>query len=473
MTFTYTVFETDLKNHYLYDSVSGHILPIPKHLYCRHKTAFTAIEAEKNGSKQIVRSNSDVRDAILHLRSFIEHGLLKANRLECVDLPYDTAELLERLGDSIGMLTLQLTDRCNLKCGYCIYHGYDVSGDQSVISSMSFDIGTRAIDFYHSHSKRSSSNPCIQFYGGEPLLEFETLREMVFYARKKFSDRQPPQFSISTNGTLLKGKVLEFFLSSPDVRLCITLNGPKKIHDAQRTYAGGQGSHAEIVRNIAKIWEASPDAYTKRVAFLANYRGSMDIRRIALFYGNDSLLRGPPPSLSPIIRKPHDVPKRGLTASTPPFSYLRTKYMRLIKSREFIDPTLAKMVGDVFAKFRDGLTHTSGDQAQFTGACLPFVKKTYVRTDGSITICEKVPGPRSFGNVLTGFDIDAILRILNEFRSIYGMRCRYCYALRFCDVCFDQLLSCSRKDSYDQNSFCKAERIKAREGLRFFVEQYE
>jgi uncharacterized protein len=90
----------------------------------------------------------------------------------------------------------------------------------------------------------------LSFFGGEPLLRFDLIAEIVGYVRKKEQEtRKPVALSITTNGTLLRQSMLEFF-KAENIDLCISIDGPAPAHDANRVYRNGQGSFAKVMRSL-------------------------------------------------------------------------------------------------------------------------------------------------------------------------------------------------------------------------------
>lgn len=138
--------------------------------------------------------------------------------------------------------TLSLTHHCNLNCSYC-YAG------KKFRKSMSLETACKAVDF--SFSLHPDSAPIeFGFFGGEPLLEFKLIRNIVAYIRKKQQQYlRPAVLQITTNGTLITDEILTF-LQQENIGLCISLDGPQPIHDRERRYKNGKSSFAKIVKNL-------------------------------------------------------------------------------------------------------------------------------------------------------------------------------------------------------------------------------
>ncbi len=138
--------------------------------------------------------------------------------------------------------TLSLTHRCNLACRYC-YAGKPTRGD------MSLETARKAVDFVMELTPREQAIDFC-FFGGEPLLRFDVLRDIAQYVGERSRETQRPvHLNVTTNGTLLNDAVLEFF-DRERVHLCVSLDGPQPVHDRHRRYGDGRGSFSDVVANL-------------------------------------------------------------------------------------------------------------------------------------------------------------------------------------------------------------------------------
>jgi len=138
--------------------------------------------------------------------------------------------------------TLSLTHNCNLGCRYC-YAGRAAKGD------MTFSTAQKIVDFVmetaHSEQKAEFS-----FFGGEPLLRFDLIKDITEYIRKKEQETGVAAvLSLTSNGTLLTEPILDFFKSN-NITLCISIDGPAETHDLNRIYKNGSGSFATVAKKL-------------------------------------------------------------------------------------------------------------------------------------------------------------------------------------------------------------------------------
>ncbi|MCF6092834.1 thioether cross-link-forming SCIFF peptide maturase [Microaerobacter geothermalis] len=193
-----------------------------------------------------------VQEAIHEVEELIKEGVLYTEQ----SLPTDI-----RLNHgSISGMCLHVSHDCNLRCRYC-FAGTGPYGQKRMM--MTVETGKKALDFLIRLSKESPVLE-VDFFGGEPLLNFEVIKELVAYGRlkeketgKKFS------FSLTTNGTHLTEEV-EQFLNEENINLVLSLDGRPEVNDKMRPQADGSGSFSTILPNLQRL--------------MSNRRGSQDKR---------------------------------------------------------------------------------------------------------------------------------------------------------------------------------------------------
>ena len=149
-------------------------------------------------------------------------------------------------------VTVDLTERCSLACDYCFRGG-------SAPRSIKPEVGRRVIDWML-ESSGDVQSPRIWFFGGEPLLEFELIKELVAYAerrQKEYGKRL--QLGATTNLMHINGEVLDFWREHR-LGLNCSLDGCRDAHDTHRKLPSGKGSWDEAVRAARMTLEAVPSA---------------------------------------------------------------------------------------------------------------------------------------------------------------------------------------------------------------------
>ena len=161
-------------------------------------------------------------------------------------------ELKARTSGVVKALCLHVAHTCNLNCSYCFASQGRYSGERAV---MSFETGKRALDFLMENSG-SRRNLEVDFFGGEPLMNFEVVKELVAYARSVEKERGKNfRFTLTTNGMLIDDEVIDF-ANREMSNVVLSLDGRKEIHDRFRVDYAGNGSWERIVPKFRKLVEA-------------------------------------------------------------------------------------------------------------------------------------------------------------------------------------------------------------------------
>ncbi len=148
---------------------------------------------------------------------------------------------------------LCVTHNCNLRCRYC-YAGAKLD------RRMTAETARRSVDFL---SAQTEGKCILTFFGGEPLLEFGLIRELVEYSRRRYGDRI--SFQMSTNATLIKPEMLSFF-KEHGIYFVVSVDGSREQHDAVRCFADRRGSYDRIAAKFPEILQFNP--YTIAVSVI-------------------------------------------------------------------------------------------------------------------------------------------------------------------------------------------------------------
>ena len=160
--------------------------------------------------------------------------------------------LKERSGDVVKALCLHVAHTCNLNCAYCFASQGKYHGERAL---MSFETGKRALDFLMDHSG-TRRNLEVDFFGGEPLMNWDVVKRLVAYARSVEAERGKHfRFTLTTNGVLIDEDVISFACREMD-KVVLSLDGRREIHDALRVDCAGNGSYDRIVPKFQKLVEA-------------------------------------------------------------------------------------------------------------------------------------------------------------------------------------------------------------------------
>ena len=225
-------------------------------------------------------------------------ALEKAGKLFTPDtFEADATRFKERSGNIIKALCLHVAHTCNLNCAYCFASQGNYHGDRAV---MSFEVGKQALDFLVENSG-NRTNLEVDFFGGEPLMNWQVVKDLVMYARSIEKEKGKNfRFTLTTNGVLVDDDVIEF-ANKEMHNVVLSLDGRKEIHDAVRVDYAGNGSWERIVPKFQKFVEARGDReYYMRGTFThANPDFTKDINEM-LRLGFNKL------SMEPVVCAPDD-----------------------------------------------------------------------------------------------------------------------------------------------------------------------
>ena len=199
------------------------------------------------------KEREDVTEEEIRLCIEDVESLVKAEKLYTEDTFADKAGTFkERSGNVIKALCLHVAHTCNLNCSYCFASQGKYHGERAL---MSFEVGKQALDFLIANSG-TRRNLEVDFFGGEPLMNWDVVKELVVYARQQEKIYNKNfRFTLTTNGMLIDDDVIEF--SNKEMsNVVLSLDGRKEIHDLTRVDYAGNGSYETIVPKFKKLVEA-------------------------------------------------------------------------------------------------------------------------------------------------------------------------------------------------------------------------
>jgi six-Cys-in-45 modification radical SAM protein len=169
--------------------------------------------------------------------------LINGNKLFSDDRFVPNIEKLKPKTQVLKAMCLHVAHTCNLTCDYCFARQGQFCGEKAL---MSFDTGKQSLDFLIENSG-THRNLEVDFFGGEPLLNWEVVKQLVAYAREQEKVHNKNfRFTLTTNGVLLNDEVMEF--SNREMQnVVLSLDGRKEVHDRLRRLGNGQGSYDVIV----------------------------------------------------------------------------------------------------------------------------------------------------------------------------------------------------------------------------------
>lgn len=317
----------------------------------------------------------------------------------------------------VKALCLHIAHDCNLACRYCFAGKGEYNGDKAL---MSFEVGKKALDFLV-RSSGNRRNLEVDFFGGEPLMNWQVVKDLVAYGRsleepfnKKF------RFTLTTNGVLLNDEILDF-ANKEMSNIVLSIDGRKEVHDYMRPHRGGQGSYDEIVPKFRKVAESRDEMnYYVRGTFTQN---NLDFAADVIHLADLGFKQI---SVEPVVAKPTE--EYALKEENIP--QLMAEYDKLAK--EMIK---RRKEGNGFNFFHFMINLEGGPcVAKRLSGCGSGTEYLAVTPWGDLYPCHQFVGNEKFlmGNVDTGVT-NTELRDMFRNSNVYTKeKCRNCFAKFYC-----------------------------------------
>lgn len=207
----------------------------------------------KNSEKLLNTAGSNLRadekkEIIQELAELQKANILFSCEAEEVNPDYPERPLIKAM-------CLHIAHDCNLRCRYCFAETGSFGGSRGL---MDLETGKKAIDFLLQNSGDRPSCE-VDFFGGEPLMNFSVIRELVIYGRQKAEELgKKIKYTLTTNAVLLNDTVAEY-LEQEGISVVLSLDGRPEINDKMRPFANGKGSYDRIIDNILKFIAKRPN----------------------------------------------------------------------------------------------------------------------------------------------------------------------------------------------------------------------
>ncbi len=226
-------------------------------------------------------------------------SLKESNQLFTKDTFESKAGVLkQKTAGVIKALCLHIAHTCNLNCSYCFASQGHYQGERAV---MSYEVGKRALDFLVENSG-SRRNLEVDFFGGEPLMNFQVVKDLVKYARSIEKEHNKNfRFTLTTNGVLIDDDVIDF-CNKEMSNVVLSLDGRKEVHDRFRVDYNNKGSYDKIVPKFKKLVESrNHKNYYMRGTFTHHNPDFLEDIKAMLDLGFTEL------SMEPVVTKKGDV----------------------------------------------------------------------------------------------------------------------------------------------------------------------
>ena len=248
-------------------------------------------------------SETDLIDILEAVTELTEQG-----RLFTRDIYESFIDVVKQRKTVVKALCLHIAHDCNLACKYCFAEEGEYHGRRAL---MSYEVGKKALDFLIANSG-SRRNLEVDFFGGEPLMNWQVVKDLVAYGREQEKIHNKNfRFTLTTNGVLVNDEVMEF-CNKEMGNVVMSIDGRKEVHDHMRPFRKGAGSYDLVVPKFQKWAESrNQDKYYARGTFTHyNLDFSKDVLNLAdLGFKQISVEPVVAPSDADYALQPEDLPK--------------------------------------------------------------------------------------------------------------------------------------------------------------------
>lgn len=454
------ILKTKCGNKYIYDNGSNEVIPysdvkydLLKHLKNKSKQELLNMLSKKykNISYDKIKYEYD------YVNNLYSNKVLINEKEKIYDLELHNLKNLF-FNSSIFQLILIITEECNLRCEYCIYSDKYPHIKTYTSNVMSKDIAFKSIDYYiklfdEKVKKGFNSDPVISFYGGEPLLNFTLIKEIIKYCNDNYSHYKI-RYNFTTNGVLLTEEIIEFILKN-NILVTFSLDGDKQEHDRKRKFNNKKGSFDIVYNNIVKFQEKNSLLKKKiKINFNCCYDNQTDLVKVLNFYKKHSKLFEPfHVSFNKIIdfNTNYYDDEKDDTILEKSLSLLKHEYINNVINKKNIDPCLESL----FRAFPLIKHRFKGEKSFLNNSCFPGGKMC-IDYKGNIYMCERINQQLAIGTINEGLDWTKIKLYIEKFLEVYNKNCKKCNVSRLCPVCFSIL--CKDEDIKINKQYCEKQK---------------
>ena len=448
---------------YIYDVNSSEIIRVNKRIYdLIDEISGSDINVIIDNYKHLYPAE-EIKNSIIEIEDAqCQHQLFSTHR-PVISSGYQSVECVRKaLEHNLSQVILEVTTRCNMRCKYCEFSRrgsvYNNHGDVDMSPWIAF----KAVEYFlaNSSAKAGKAPPAITFYGGEPVLRFDLIKDILEFTKKRgLADKL--HFNLTTNGTLLTEEIIKLFVDF-NVSILLSLDGPRSITDRFRVFPGDRGAFDSISSSLKKIKRNYPSYFKDKISINAVLSPPYPYDSVISFFSDQKLFEPILERISinlvdeneidfsrtPDLKKNRDKPDEGLKK-------MLERYKRSLIQGRYDQLTLEKsfFLEDFYTISRRKLIPL---KSQFPpkGTCLPCQRRLFVSTKGKFYMCEKVGTNYEIGDVERGVDFDKVFGFLNAYDEFF-QGCGNCWALRLCKKCFNDVRRGDRLDEGRKKEFCK------------------
>lgn len=411
-----------------------------------------ALRIEKSNDKVIITKEE---------RSIDSEKEYHLNLLYSLSDHITTDDVNDQLAN-IKHVGFEVTDACNLKCTYCIYGKFYNDYDNRTSKHINIIKAKLLLDFIidkikSSANKSTKNEIIISFYGGEPLLNIEAIKEIVYYTQQMQNSCIKFNYVMTTNAIYLK-KYFRF-LFQYDFTISISLDGAKE-NDAYRKFLNGKSSFEIVHKNIKYIQDNYPDYFKRNIRFNTVMHNLNNIQDVFSFFQREfdkipHFSEVNPTGIKPGLEKEFDDmirPKPCLNDEK-----LEEEMMHILDLDSVQSNQLQHFVfhysGNTYDNYNDLLMRREDINHLPTATCIPFSKRIFMTVNNKIFPCERIGHQYSLGEVTNDevkIDCERIAKKYNDYYDSLSKQCTGCYHKRHCTQCLFDIRDLDKNPICDQ-----------------------
>lgn len=385
--------------------------------------AYDVIELYENASRADIISTVTARhgiteEEVAEVLDDIE-ALKKEHKLFTEDLFSGQADLFKERQSVVKAICLHVAHACNMTCGYCFAGEGEYHGEQAI---MSYEVGKRALDWLIENSG-TRQNLEVDFFGGEPLLNFDVVKRLVAYGRSREKEcGKKFRFTLTTNGILLDDEVIRF-ANEEMSNVVISLDGRKNVNDNMRKTKTHDGTYDLILPAFKKLAQSrNQQSYYMRGTYTHyNTDFASDVLHMAdLGFKELSIEPVVAPPDAPYALKESDIPK--LLSEYERLAYEMLERKREGKGRDF-----------TFYHYMIDLTGGPCIVKRISG-CGVGTEYVAVTPAGELYPCHQFVGEKEFllGNIYDGITNTSVCDSFKGCNVYSHKECADCFAKLYC-----------------------------------------
>jgi len=398
------------------------------------------------------------------------HGFFAKSELANFETIIDESIVKESIIQT-NQIIFEVTDFCNLSCTYCAYGELYKEFEARNLKNMKISNAVTLLKYLFTLSPQNNNRKLlISFYGGEPLLNMNFIKQIVKVANQLNIEKEINIFySMTTNATLIHKHIS--FLVANKFRLLISLDGNEKNHSYRVFKENNKNSFRKVIENIDMIQRDYPEYFDSNVNFNAVLHNRNSVKEIFdfIFTRYQKIPRIAELSLNGVNSDKKELfekmfqGKRESESKYQKEEFNLLPHDELLLYKELVNFLKFCSINYYIANITSLLLNNESKYVP-TNTCLPFSKKIFLTTCNKLLPCERISHKYTMGIVKKNARID-IPRIAQQFSSYYEHLkkvCQYCYAYRYCGVCmFCNIHNLDKLDKeeficnqfYDQKAF--------------------